>query len=55
MEGNFIRFKDKWIFEGEKPIKYFCNLENRNYVSKLMNSLISENGQILRSLEEILV
>lgn len=51
----FIRSKAKCILEGEKPTKYFCKLENRNYVSKIMNSLISENGQISKTKEEILV
>lgn len=30
MEGVKIRFRAKWISEGEKVTKYFCNLENRN-------------------------
>ena len=54
MEGVFIRSKAKWIQQGEKPTKYFCNLENRNYVSKCMNSLITRSGEHLSSQEEIL-
>ena len=54
MEGVFIRSKAKWIQEGEKPTKYFCNLENRNYVSKFMNSLTKENGECLKTQDEIL-
>ena len=37
----------KWIHEGEKPTNYFCNLENRNFVSKAMNKLYSKNGTLL--------
>ena len=32
MEGKLIRSRAKWMFEGENPSNYFCNLENRNYV-----------------------
>ena len=49
-----MRSRAKWIQEGEKPTRYFCNLENRNYVSKMMNSLITETGEILNTQEEIL-
>ena len=35
------------FFEGEKPTSYFCNLENRNYISKIMNKLYSKNGSLL--------
>ena len=34
LQGHCIRSKSKWIEEGEKPTKYFINLETRNYVSK---------------------
>ena len=54
MDGVFIRSKAKWIEEGEKPTKYFCNLENRNYVPKFMNSLISESGESLKTQDQIL-
>lgn len=54
MNGVFIRSKAKWIHEGEKPTRYFCNLENRNYVSKIMNSLISHEGEHLKTQDEIL-
>ena len=44
MEGVKIRSKVRWISDGEKATKYFCNLEKRNFVSKCMNSLFKENG-----------
>lgn len=54
MEGVKIRSRARWINEGEKITKYFCNLENRNFTSKCMNSLIKENGTIIKEQSEIL-
>ena len=54
MEGVFIKSRAKWIQEGEKPTKYYCNLENRNFVSKFMNTLTTQSGQHLNTQEEIL-
>ena len=47
LHGSLIRSKARWIEHGEKPSKYFCNLENRNFVSKRMTSLINEKGEEL--------
>lgn len=30
-KGSIVRSKTKWTEQGEKPIKYFLNLERRNY------------------------
>ena len=48
MEGIKIISRVKWITEGEKVTKYFCNLENRNFISKSMNSIRKNNGNIIR-------
>lgn len=39
LRGNYIRSRVKWIEEGEKPSKYFCNLESRNYLNKTIKKL----------------
>ena len=44
LEGTMVRAKARWIDQGEKPSRYFCSLENRNFVSKRMVSLIKSNG-----------
>lgn len=54
LNGKLIRSRAKWIQEGEKPTQYFCNLENRNFVSKIMSKLQAKNGNILSSQNEIL-
>ena len=33
MQDLSIRTHAKWIEEGEKPTKYFCNLEKRNFIN----------------------
>ena len=44
LEGTMVRAKARWIDQSEKPSRYFCSLENRNFVSKRMVSLIKNNG-----------
>lgn len=54
LKGNYIRSRTQWIEEGEKPTRYFCNLESRNFINKQFSKLDIENGQIIESQEEIL-
>lgn len=54
LRGNYIRSRVKWIEEGEKPSKYFCNLESQNFISKQITKLERENGQILYNQGDIL-
>ena len=54
MEGVKIRSRVRWISDGEKVTKYFCNLEKRNFVSKCMNSLKNNKGEIISDQSEIL-
>lgn len=34
LQGHIIRSRAKWVEEGEKPSKYFCSLESRNFLNK---------------------
>ena len=45
MEGVLLRSKARWVAEGEKISKYFCNLEKSHYVSKQMIKLIDVKGE----------
>ena len=36
LNGMIIRSRIQWLQEGEKPSRYFCNLENRNFCNKRM-------------------
>ena len=42
-----FRSKPRWSEQGEKPTKYFFNLEKRNYDRKIFKELKDENDQIL--------
>ena len=53
MDGAFIRSKAKWIEEGEKLTNYFCNLENRNFVSKVINTIETNEGIKLTDTSDI--
>ena len=56
-EGAILRSKIRWIEKGEKPTKYFFNMEQRNYNKKIITELTtSENETIVNGkdiLEEI--
>ena len=54
LRGSLIRSRSKWIDEGEKPTKYFCNLETRNYVSKIIPRLTLDDGSDVTTQTEIL-
>ena len=53
LKGSLVRSKAKWIEDGEKPSKYFCSLENRNFVSKRITSLFDKNNSELTNTAEI--
>ena len=42
-----FRSKIKWFELGEKPTKYFFNLEKNNYEKKLIREVVLENGEII--------
>lgn len=53
LKGAALRSRTKWVLEGEKPTKYFCNLENRNFTCKLIEK-IETNNTTLTKQDEIL-
>ena len=42
-----FRSKMKWFEQGEKPTKYFFNVEKNNYEKKLIREVELENGDII--------
>ena len=54
LKGLFIRSKVRWIEHGEKPTKYFCALEKRNYTNKNISSLVNDQGKDITEQKQIL-
>ena len=38
IKGNLVRSRIQWLHEGEKPSKYFSNLENKHFIEKTINN-----------------
>lgn len=49
-----FRAKSNWALYGERPSKYFLNLEKRKNKANTLHSLITNNGTVLTKSEEIL-
>ena len=54
MEGLIIRTKANWKENGEKPSKYFCSLEKRNFVNKNIVKVVNDKNESVTNQEEIL-
>ena len=56
-KGEAARFRAKclWIEKGERPTKYFFNLEKRNDNRKVISELEDEDGEIIENEKQILL
>lgn len=52
--GHMVRSRAQLLEEGEKPSKYFCNLESRNYLNKTIKKIEAEDIGMLHEQGEIL-
>jgi len=52
-KGSIVRSKTQWIEQGEKPTKYFFNLEKQNYSHKTIKELKHPEGKSAIKEEEI--
>ena len=52
-KGAIFRSKVRWIEEGEKPTKYFFNLEKRNYDKKIISQLYNGEEELLSDFKTI--
>jgi len=55
-KGNAAIFRSKcrWVENGERPTKYFFNLERRNFDKKATSELRVENEMIIKSKTQVL-
>ena len=54
LKGHMIRSRALYFTECEKPTKYFCSLENKNYLDKTVKKINKPDGTIIVKQEEIL-
>ena len=53
-DGQMVRSRTQWIQEGEKPSKYFCSLENKNFLEKTIQKLKTNDNRFINDQKEIL-
>ena len=53
-KGLIIRSRIRWLEEGEKCTKYFCNLENRSWQKKTINRVQDAQGNLITDSDKIL-
>ena len=53
-KGAYIRSRANWLEYGEKPSKFFLNLENKNKVNKNISEIELDNGRTITNQQEIL-
>ena len=49
-----LRSRCRYEDMGEKPSKYFLNLESSNFTSKVISKLVNENGEEYTEMQYIL-
>ena len=54
MKGHVIRSRAQYLSDGEKATKYFCSLENKNYIEKTVKKLVLNNNQCITDQHKIL-
>ena len=54
LEGVMVRSRARWVENGEKPTKYFCGLEKRNFVNKTIDKIELGDGTIITDQKLIL-
>ena len=53
LKASVLRSKVQYYEEGEKATKFFCNLEKRNYINKVITKL-NVNGKTIMNPDKIL-
>lgn len=47
LEGAMVRSKLEWLSHGEKPTRYFCSLERKNFIDKTVQKLTKNTGEVI--------
>ena len=51
LKGHLVHARIDWLQLGEKPTKFFCSLERKNYIQKTIRKVETVNGQIIAQAE----
>ena len=54
LKGEIIRSRIQWVKYGEKPTKFFCHLERKNFLDKTIKKINLDNGKFATTQNEIL-
>ena len=54
VKGNMVTSRMQWLHQGEKPSKFFCNLENKNFIEKTVKKVQLTNGSFIIEQKEVL-
>ena len=54
LQAKIIRSRVEWILKGEKPTNFFCQLENHNFLNKIIYKLVNEEDDVITNQKEIL-
>ena len=54
LQGHIIRSRAHWIEQGEKPSRYFCKLESRNFLNKTIKKIEVEGTGMVYEQSEVL-
>ena len=54
LKGQLVRSWLQWLQDGEKPSKYFSNLEKKNFIEKTTRKVRLNNGEVITDQENIL-
>ena len=54
MKGEMVRSRMQWLSDGERPSKFFCGLENKNFIDKTMKKIKLANGTHVTDQKEVL-
>ena len=54
IEGVMLRSRTRYEDLGEKPTRYFFNLEKRNFASKVIHKLVNEEGKEVTETADVL-
>ena len=54
LKGQLVRSRLQWLQDGEKPSKYFSNLEKKHFIEKTIRKVRLNNGEVITDQENIL-